>query len=63
LVAAVWMSAKAKVLQGAARVQALLSVPFPETQVRVGSAWAGTARRPQARRTPATDYDAILIMV
>jgi hypothetical protein len=31
LVAAVWLSAKAKVLQGGARVQALLPVPIPET--------------------------------
>jgi hypothetical protein len=57
------VSAKAKVLQGAARVHAPLSVPIPETQVRFGPACAGAAEKPQARRAPATDNDAILIMV
>jgi hypothetical protein len=54
---------KAKVLQGAVRVHAPLSVPIPETQVRLGPACAGAAERPQARRAVAmVGNDAILIM-
>jgi hypothetical protein len=36
--------------------------PFPETQVRFASACAGAAERPQARRVPTMNNDAILIM-
>jgi hypothetical protein len=55
------VSARAKVRHDAARVHAPLSVPIPETQVRVGPACAGAPERPQARRAAAmVGNDAIL---
>jgi hypothetical protein len=54
--------AKAKVRHGAVSGHPPLSVPCPETQVRFGPDCAGAAEWPQARRAPAMDNDAILIM-
>jgi hypothetical protein len=39
-----------------------LSVPVPETKVRFGPARAGTANRPQARRTVAMDEDDVIMI-
>src|ERR1700730_8579832 len=61
--AAVWVSAKAKVRQGAVTGQPPASVPLPENQGRFGPACAGAAERPRARRAPAmVGNDVILIM-
>jgi len=48
---------------GKARVHAPLSVPVPETKVRLGPACAGAAERPQARRAAAMAcIDVIFVM-
>jgi LemA protein len=47
---------------GMARCASRCQVPLPETKVRFGPARAGTAKRPQARRTVAMDEDDVIMI-